>query len=687
MQTSIDLGHKSPKRLALHYGLTIFLSAFLLFQVQPVIGKMILPWFGGSAAVWTTCMLFFQMLLLLGYAYAHFLMQLSASKLASTLHIALLAASLIFLPLAANTALRPTGSEDPTLRILLLLGASIGLPYFVLSSTGPLIQAWFAREKRDAVPYRLFALSNFGSLLALLAYPVLVEPRMPVQWQSWCWSGLFLCFVLSCAALAWRAQGLPAVHQMHDELPPTASMRKHLLWIALAACPSVMMLAVTSFITENVAPVPLLWVLPLALYLVSFILCFEGKAWYRRVVFLPLLVISLAAMAYVPGYAIGKLPILATMAIELAAFFVICMVCHGELAALRPHASRLTGYYLMLAIGGACGGLFVGLVAPYCFNSNYEYSIGLLVTAIIAAIVAIRLHIPKRYQVLVSVLAALLIVKLGSVRIADHLADLRTARLMVRDFYGVQAVFQNGEGDGAVRVLMHGQIIHGMQAVSPANAHVPLTYYGTDSGVGRVLQTRGSLGPMRVGLVGLGAGTLAAYGRAGDDYQFYEIDPKVIEIANTQFSYLANNPGHSEMHLGDARLTLDRQPSQQFDVLVVDAFSGDSVPAHLLTREAFAIYFRHLKPDGILAMHVSNRFLDLAPVVKSGAESFGKIVRIVNRPADTGGTIFKSSWIVISPNSAFFDNAAFNGIAQPITVSPGFRTWTDDYSSIFAVLK
>jgi hypothetical protein len=675
------------KHLALHYGLTIFLSAFLLFQVQPVIGKMILPWFGGSAAVWTTCMLFFQMLLLLGYAYAHFLMQLRSSTVASYLHIALLAISLIFLPLTANTALRPIGNEDPTLRILLLLGASIGLPYFVLSSTGPLIQAWFSREQRDAVPYRLFALSNFGSLLALLAYPALVEPHMPVKWQSWCWSALFVCFVLSCAALAWRARSLPAAHQVHGELPPVASARKHLLWIALAACPSVMMLAVTSFITENVAPVPLLWVLPLALYLVSFILCFEGKAWYRRAVFLPLLAVSLAAMAYVPGTAIGKLPILLTMAIELASFFVICMFCHGELAGLRPHASRLTGYYLMLAIGGVCGGLFVGLVAPYCFNSNYEYSIGLLATAVIAAIVAIRLHVPQRYRMLVSVLAALLIVKLGYVRVSDHLTDLRTARLMVRDFYGVQAVFQNGEGDSAVRVLMHGQIIHGMQASAPASSHIPLTYYGTDSGVGRVLQTRGATGPLRVGLVGLGAGTLAAYGRAGDDYQFYEIDPKVVDIASTQFSYLANNPAHGEIHLGDARLTLDRQPSQQFDVLVVDAFSGDSVPAHLLTREAFAIYFRHLKADGILAMHVSNRFLDLAPVVKSGAESFGKTVRIVNRPADASGAIFKSSWIVISTDDKFFDNPAFAGIAQPIAAPPGFRMWTDDYSSIFAALK
>lgn len=681
MQTSIH------RRLAIHYGLTIFLSAFLLFQVQPVIGKMILPWFGGSAAVWTICMLFFQVLLLLGYAYAHFLMRLRSANLASGLHIALLLASLIFLPLAANSGLRPTGHEDPILRILMLLGASIGLPYFVLSSTGPLVQAWFAREQRDAVPYRLFALSNFGSLLALLAYPVLVEPNLSVKLQSWCWSVLFVFFVLSCATMAWRARTLSAPHLEQSAIPPAASVRMHLLWIALAACPSIMMLAVTSYLTENVAPVPLLWIAPLALYLISFILCFEGKAWYRRILFLPLLVVALAVLAYVPIYVVGRLSVFMTMLVELPPFFIICMVCHGELAALRPHASRLTGYYLMLAIGGACGGLFVGLLAPYCFNSNYEYSIGLLLTAVVIAVLSIALHVPPRYKTLVAILVALMIVKLGYVRAKDHIEVLTRARLLVRDFYGAQAVFDDGYGDFAQRKLMHGQIIHGSQFLSPQRAGTPLTYYGVDSGVGRVLQSKGKQGPMNVGLIGLGAGTLTLYGRQQDNWQIYEIDPIVPEIARSQFVFLANNPAHSDIHLGDGRLTLDRQPSQQFDVLVVDAFSGDSVPAHLLTREAFAIYFRHLKPDGVLAMHVSNRFLDLAPVVKTGAESFGKTVRMVVRPGDTSGVTYKSTWIVVSSNPQIFDDELLKGVAQPYTAPSDFRVWTDDYSSLFSVLK
>ena len=678
--------YKTPL-LSLHYGLTIFLSAFLLFQVQPMIGKMILPWFGGSASVWTTCMLFFQVLLLLGYAYSHFVMSYRSPRFQSYLHISLILLSLIFLPLAANANWRPTGTENPTIRILALLTVSIGLPYFVLSTTGPLIQAWFVREKTNAIPYRLFALSNLGSLLALLAYPLLVEPRLPTRWQSGSWSGLFILFAISCGLLAWRGRKGEVRHAQHSAEAVKGSVGQSLIWIALAACPSVVMITDTSFLTENVAPIPLLWVFPLALYLLSFILCFEGKGWYQRRLFLPLLIVGIGALAYLPTLGMNALPILWAMGINLAAFFVICMVCHGELAAMRPHPTLLTGYYLMLAVGGACGGLFAGLFAPYCFNSNYDYSVGLVLTAIVVSVVFVTRHANQRHKKLAWLVAAALTVGVTTVRVIDHLDELDNARLLVRDFYGSQGVYDVDTGVDARRVLMHGQIIHGKQYTSPERAHLPLTYYSYGSGVGRALLAKGKEGPLRVGLVGLGAGTLATYGRSGDTYRIYEIDPLVLDIAKTQFTFLANNPAQTEVFLGDARLVLDNQPSQQFDVLVIDAFSGDSVPVHLLTREAFAIYLRHLKPGGVLAMHVTNRFLDLPPVVKAEGESFGMTVKMIKNDGDRSQEIYAAAWTLISTDQQFFEQDGLKGVVQEIPARAELPLWTDDYSSVFSVLK
>ncbi|MET3107055.1 SAM-dependent methyltransferase [Oxalobacteraceae bacterium GrIS 2.11] len=678
---------KNNNLLTLHYGLTIFLSAFLLFQVQPMIGKMILPWFGGSASVWTTCMLFFQMLLLLGYSYSHFVMEYRSPRFQSYLHISLMALSLIFLPLAANADWRPTGAENPTIRILALLTVSIGLPYFVLSTTGPLIQAWFVREKTNALPYRLFALSNLGSLLALLAYPLLVETSLPTKWQSWSWSILFGCFALCCGSLAWRGRNGEAKHAVHHEPVAKGSPGQSLTWVALAACPSIVMITDTSFLTENVAPVPLLWVVPLALYLLSFILCFEGKSWYQRRIFLPLLVAGIGSMSYLPTLGMNALPVLWAMGINLSSFFVICMVCHGELAALRPHPSRLTGFYLMLAVGGACGGVFVGIIAPYSFNSNYDYSIGLVLTALVVSIVVITKHISAHHKKLAWLLAASLTLTVAYIRADDHRDELSDAKLLVRNFYGSQGVYDADSGPEARRILMHGQIIHGKQYLSPDRAQLPLTYYSFGSGVGRAITTKEKEGPLRIGLVGLGAGTLASYGRAGDTYRIYEIDPLVVDIAHHQFTFLANNPAQTEIYLGDARLTLDRQQSQQFDVLVIDAFSGDSVPVHLLTKEAFQIYFRHLKPDGVLALHVTNRFLDLPPVVKAEGESFGKTVRMVKNEGDRSHEIYSAAWTLISNDSQFFARDGLKEVAEEIPSRPGLRLWTDDYSSVFSVLK
>lgn len=677
-------------RLVFHYGLTIFLSAFLLFQVQPIIGKMILPWFGGSASVWTTCMLFFQVILLLGYFYSHWVVRFLSPRGQSLLHVCLLAASLLLLPLAPSSDWRPTGAENPTGRILLLLAATIGLPYFVLTTTGPLIQAWFARERPGTVPYRLFALSNLGSLLALLAYPVAVEPVLPTRWQSWVWSSLFACFALLCTLLAWRGRNVEASHiALHHDHHPVPRGRELLSWGALAACPSILLVADTSFLTENIAPIPLLWVVPLALYLMSFVLCFESRGWYRRPVFLPLLALGLCTMAYLPTLGLNVLPVLLSTGINLAAFFVACMVCHGELARRQPHPSHLTGYYLMLATGGALGGVFVGIVAPYWFNSNYDLSVGLVLTALVASVVVLGSHaFSSRWRRILGWGAAgILTLAIAGIRIVDHVEELEDVKVTTRNFYGTLQVFTQDAGRDEYRTLLHGQIVHGRQFAAGDRQDEPTAYYGRDGGAGRALQAKAVQGPLRVGVIGLGVGTLAAYGRPGDTFRFYEIDPSVIELADSQFTYLARTQAATEMVLGDARLSLEREPDQRFDVLLADAFSGDAVPIHLLTREAFTVYFRHLKPDGILAVHVTNRFLALAPVVKAAAESFGRQARLVVADDDPERLVYPSSWVLVSADASFFKHERLHGIANAIDSEPGFRLWRDDYSSVFAVLK
>ena len=673
-------------RLTFQYGLTIFLSAFLLFQVQPLIGKMILPWFGGSAAVWTTCMLFFQLVLLLGYFYSHWVTRFLTPSRQSLTHGGLLLVSLLLIPISPSLGWKPMGAENPTLRILGLLTVSIGLPYFVLSTTGPLLQAWFARERSGLVPYRLFALSNFGSMLALLAYPVAVEPIFPTLWQSYLWSGLYACFAGACALLAWRGRnGIPIVQQAHHEGRAPRWTDK-VLWAALAACPSILMVADTSFLTTNIAPIPMIWVAPLALYLLSFILSFERRSWYQRKVFLPLLVLGLGALAWLPTLGINELPLYLSMAINLTAFFVACMVCHGELARLQPHPSHLTGYYLMLAVGGVVGGFFVGVIAPYFFNSNYELSIGILLTGLVAAIAVIpkmKFSSPQWRSACIVFTAAVLLA-LAWIRIDDHVEETRGAEVTARNFYGTLQVFNNVKGQ--YRTMLHGQITHGRQHTAPDQLDLPTTYYSSDGGAGKAMQIKAAQGPMRVGVIGLGVGTLVSYGRKDDYFRLYEIDPMVIAIAHNNFSFLSRTAAATEIILGDARLQLEREPPQWFDVLVVDAFSGDSVPIHLLTREAFAQYFRHLKPDGVLAVHITNRFLDLRPVVKTAVEHFGRDVRMVDSESFAEKLVLPSRWALISGDPAFFKDPRLSS-ATTIADQRGFQPWKDDYSSIFSVLK
>ena len=675
----------------LAYAVTIFLSAFLLFQVQPMMGKMILPWFGGAASVWTACMLFFQSLLLLGYLYTHWMMRYLSTPRQSFLHIALLLLCLFFLPISPSEALKPQGSENPTGLILYLLGVTIGLPYMVLSTTGPLVQAWFAKERSDVVPYRLFALSNLGSMLALLAYPLVIESALPTRMQSWTWSAFFVVFVGCCVYLSRRSLALgdaspatPGMAKGIAEVPaPTPTLGQQLIWVALAACPSMLMVADTSFMTENIAPIPLMWVMPLALYLLSFIICFEMPSWYKRVVWLPLLVLSLALLAYLPNLGIGEWQVSLSVGLNLLSFFVVCMACHGELALQKPNPRHLTSYYLMLSVGGFLGGFFVGVIAPYFFNSNYEFAVGLVLSAavVLTALIGPAEGLARSWRIPVGVLGGAISMALVWASVSYHQSKSEGVTWKGRNFYGSLKMYEYG----GYRRMLHGQIIHGQQYVSDDLRRHPTTYFTPASGVGLAMLAKGEKGPLHVGVLGLGVGTLVAYGRAGDIYRLYEIDPLVIELAQEKFTYLSDTPAKLEIILGDGRLQLEREPSQQFDVLVMDAFSGDSVPVHLLTLEAFAIYFKHLKTDGVLAMNVTNAFLDLVPVLKRAADHYGKHIRLLEHPGDQGFA-FASRWIVITDSKDFFDQTSLQAMRE-VDAPKDFVAWRDDYSSLLAVLK
>lgn len=672
----------APRRPALVVlAATIFLSSFLLFLIQPIFAKLILPWFGGAAAVWTTCLVFFQTVLLAGYLYAHLLVRLRPRRQV-LVHAALLAAAVLLLPVIPGPFWKPAGAANPEWRILGLLAVILGLPYFLLSTTSPLVQNWCARRWPALDPYRLFALSNAGALLALAGYPFWLEPLVPTRTQDIFWSAAFAGFAVLCAATAWMslgAGGLPGSNPEPSSDPPP-TLGEKTTWIALAAGGSMLLLSTTNQLTQNVAAVPFLWVLPLATYLLTFILVFESSRWYRRGFFLRLLAVGLASV----GYAVYDIHVSDTFMVAAPLFtiglFVGCMYCHGELSLLRPGSRHLTSFYLMVALGGALGAVFVGLVAPLIFSGIYELPISLLFIA------ALALWLNRRSDAAQRVLWATVTVAMIVVLVAVVQGYHQGALVTTRSFYGALRVLQTTQSGSEVRTLYHGTIKHGSQFLSPTRRREPTTYYGPPSGAGLALRY-GFDTPKRVGVIGLGVGTLAAYGREGDEFHFYEINPQVVAIANSLFSYLRDTPAKVEVTLGDARLSLESEPPQRFDVLVVDAFSGDAIPVHLLTREAFALYVRHLKPQGILAFHLSNQYLDLAPVAEEIAASCGyPAVQILSPPSDER-LLSPARWVLATHNEAFLSRPEIRRAVSPIHARPALRLWTDDYNNLFQVLK
>jgi len=662
---------------------TIFLGAFLLFLIEPLIAKLILPWFGGSAAVWATCLVFFQTALLLGYLYADAVTRRLAPTRQSALHISLLAVSLIWLPIAPQVFWRSHVTIDPAWRILGLLTFSIGLPFVLLSATSPLAQAWYARRASGKSPYHLFALSNFASLLALLSFPVFIEPHLSSHHQAILWSILYGLFAISCSFAAWLSRGSAARSPVADNseaeeaAPPSA--RTKLLWLGLSACASMMLLAVTNHLSGNVAPVPLLWVIPLALYLLSFTLVFAKRRMYSRWIVARLLAVMLGGA----GYAIYDSSYTQAIQIGVPVFcitlFVACFFCHGELAVRKPSVRYLTSFYLIVALGGALGAICVGLLAPHVLSGVYEFPMVLLFSAILGVIVL--WHEGWGARIFWTSLSALMCAVL--------IMNVRTTRegtvAMMRNFYGALRIEEAGRLE-PYRSLVHGTIQHGAQYLSWPENRNPTTYYGRKSGAGLALKYCCD-GPKRVGVIGLGAGTLAAYGKAGDTFRFYEINPQVVGIAKGWFTFLKQSPAKSEIILGDARLSLESEPTQQFDVLLVDAFSGDAIPVHLLTKEAFALYFRHLKPDGILAVHTSNTYLDLAPVVKLLADDADYPTRLISSQENAPALVSAADWVLVTRNQSFLNvPETFEG-SEKIVLPLNAHLWTDDYNNLFEVLR
>jgi hypothetical protein len=754
--------------LAAIYGATIFVSAFLLFQVQPLVSKAILPWFGGTPAVWTTCMLFFQAALFAGYAYAHISQTRLRPRQQALLHLGVLVIAVMLLRVLPGEEWMPTGDRPPVGEILSILAATIGLPFFVLATTGPLVQAWFAASFPAGTPYRLYALSNLGSLAALLSYPLYFERTFSVNLQARIWGIGYVAFVLLCGYVAFRlwrtAHGNGELKAEHGSAPTgnapmdaaaNESPFRLAAWLLLPAFASLTLLATTNYVCTDIAVVPFLWIIPLSLYLVTFIIAFDRPIWYRPVAMSLLTLVAIfavgvlrengmekisldkcgligrslqsmlnAALALLPGESPSasvnlRVDFIDFLVVNFTAMFGICLLCHGELYRLRPHPSRLTLYYLLIAAGGALGGAAVTILAPQVFSTYFEWDIAVFGGCLLAILLIVRglvdavVREPSRRlshrMALFVPLAGLVLVPAG-VALVDLRFFLKRndsgVHFRFRNFFGALTIRGRdvGSPDGQILTLLHGAIAHGSQFVATHRRGQPTTYYATPTGVGQTFKFYRNAprnGGLRIGAVGLGTGTLAAYALNGDTISFYEINPAVVAIAESGywFTYLEDcrkRGAEYDIQLGDARLTLQRElkagAPQRYHILVLDAFSGDAIPMHLLTEEAFAAYVQHVAPPepgdqaGAIAVHTSNRYVDLVPVVRALARRYGLTgVRVHNNDIEAQN-IEGSEWIILTNNRDLL-RALNRDPDQPDDPTKPGILWTDQRSNLFDVLK
>jgi len=726
---------KTTGSATLPFVVTIFVGSFLLFLVQPMVARMALPRLGGAPSVWNSAMLVYQALLLAGYAYAHWLGRFALRRQAA-LHLVLFALAALALPIGLIAA-EPSADANPFLWVPWLLVVSIGPLFFVVSAQAPLIQRWFAHAgQRD--PYPLYAASNFGSFAGLLAYPLVVEPLLPIRGQRWVWSAGYALLAL---LIAWCTLKLPkhqVVLQTVQAVTPPPGWRERAYWIVLAAVPSGLILSTTLHLTTDIAAMPLLWVIPLGLYLLSFTVAFASNRVPAQIIARAAPIILIAA-AGVLGFDSNGRELLFGI-IALLNLFAVSVALHSQLFARRPAAAYLTLFYLMLSVGGVLGGIFCALVAPLVFNWTYEHPLLLVAAALLMVVPSPFEHIAKiwdgsaasRTIGLVAVPAVLILavasklsgsailastaifaifgfalfaignpVLLAACLVAimltaggwERLALAAKPGAMTRSYFGIYGVRPNGDD---ARMLTHGTTVHGIQLLgSPARERTETTYYAPLSGVGLALQAAPQLfGPAaRVDLVGLGAGTLACYALLGQRWTIYEIDPAVARIARNpaQFTFLSTCLPNVPIVIGDARLSLAHARSADADVLMVDAFSSDAIPIHLLTREAFAVYGRRLTPDGLLMVHVTNRFLDLDPVVAANAAAGGwRALRIRYDPDAAARKLHETTsiWIALSRNPATLERlAAAHPGWRTLAPRPGFAPWTDDHAAILPLFR
>jgi len=693
------------------YSSVVFLSAFLLFQVQPLIAKVILPWFGGTASVWNTCMMFFQIVLLLGYLYSHGLRMLTNPRTSWIVQSVVLLLALLMLPVLPSEQLKPENYSSLSGEIVKVLTLSVGIPFFILATTGPLIQAWQsvshggdANSESTASPYRLYALSNIGSLLALITYPFLFEPNLRLQNQSWIWSGLFVIFVVTCIYSGMQVRSFDSWNVSNETEAKTDGSKtedakvgvgRMLLWLVLAMIPSVMLLATTNLMCQEIASVPFLWILPLALYLISFIICFEKPNWYHRGVFLPLLLFGVCA-----GVAVSLLNVYASASLQVAmlsfSLFACGMTCHGELERLKPHTNRLTLFYLFVSLGGSLGGIFVVLIAPRIFSGFPEFQLALAGALLVGVAIPCFQNSVSTIRKIAIGFSGLIIGGIVLATFFDSQMGQRKEGVLLdgRNEYGIFSVTDDGDR----RNFISGNINHGSQIYRPTPSFEPHSYYADGSGFSICIKTQREIAAneqparngIKVGVLGLGIGSMLAWAEDEDQFVFYEINPRVEEIAREWFTFLPTFDQQCEVVIGDGRIMLEKESAKgtnrQFDVLAIDAFSSDSIPIHLLTDECFDVYQHHLKEDGILLFHISNRFIDLKPVLFAATKARGlsasHVVHTVKDDTDHTG----SEWILVS-NETVANHDRITAVALDYNLPANAPRWTDDFASLAPVIN
>lgn len=673
---------------------TIFVGAFLLFQVQPIIAKVILPWFGGAPSVWTTCLLFFQSLLFIGYAASHLLVTRAPLRRQVVIYVGLLALSAVLLGIVPTEDWKPVDPSSPLLQVLTLLAAHVGLPYTLLSMTSPLVQAWFAQAFPERNPYPLYSLSNAGSLLALVSFPIVFEPWIGLNWQVRVWSIGYFIFVGAFALsglMATRRATNATISRAAVETAPPPSRLDQFLWFMLPACSSILLLAITNVLCQDVAPMPFLFVFPLGLYLLSFIVVFADRRWYSRLDVQ--LVIVMAVLMVLLMTRIGSTRLVTVVGTYLILLFACCLALHGQLAKLRPGKEHLTRFYLMLSGGSAIGAVFVAVVAPYIFDSFYELPIGLGMFGVLVCTYNMWSRKWRMNSIAANVFFVVTSLIIG---VLPAVAAMKVTKLFPftehqsRNFYGITRILRaDADKPERHRLLQHsGKVVHGIQFVDPEKRNVPTSYYGAQSGLGIAMTALHERGSLRIGVIGLGTGSMATYGRAGDYIRFYEINKDIIDLTPLWFSFLRDSPADIEIVLGDARLSLEREANQNFDVLVLDAFSGDSIPIHLLTHEAFTTYLRHLEANGVIAIHISNQYLGLEPVVNGLAKAFGFFaVRVYSAGNESRGW-YPADWMILSRDQEFFSAPEFTAAAVPAEQREQHAIlWTDNFSNLFQILR